>query len=313
MNNLVFPFKNDKYQELIKRIGWDSLEKWINFCEEKQLISTLESFSENNFKYDWIWGVLFPLLSQAYSICIYEKTRKIIGISALPGTGKSTLGLLIEKLSLKLNIKIASISIDDFYLPRKEMLIAVNNNPWGVSRGYPGTHDTELMKEKLNNWKKTGLLNVPTFDKSINSGLGDRSIWKNVKADLLIIEGWFLGVKPFFSKETEDIEINPPISSHENIYRTKIQNNLEKYVDIWKFIDILWHLKPEKFNYLNLWKIQQEKEMLLKKGISLSDKKLDNFLRMLNVSLPQNSFNKIKSEFLFLIDQERKLINLTLK
>ena len=52
-------------------------------------------------------------------------------------------------------------------------------------------------------------------------------------------------------------------------------------------------------------------EMLLKKGVCLSEQKLINFLRMLNVAIPQNSFDKIKSDFLFTINQERKLIHLT--
>ena len=313
MDNIFFPFNKDKYLELIKLIGWESIEKWLDFLEEKELISTLESFPENSFRNDWIFGVLFPILSQAYSICNYENTRKIIGISALPGTGKSTLGSFLEKLSFKLNIKITSISIDDFYLPRKEMVLAIKNNPWKVSRGFPGTHDTDLMMETLSNWKKTGSLNFPTFDKSINDGLGDRSFWKHENPNLVIIEGWFLGVKPYSCEDNENIEIDPPLEYSENQYRLKIQNYLKDYLEIWNCIDILWYLKPEKFLYLNLWKMQQEREMLLKKGRCLSDDNLFNFLRMLNVALPQNSFNKINYDFLFLIDQERKLIDITFK
>ena len=98
---------------------------------------------------------------------------------------------------------------------------------------------------------------------------------------------------------------------NENLFRLQIQDNLKDYIDIWKLVDILWHLKPEKFNYLNLWKRQQEKEMLLKKGVCLSEHKLANFLRMLNVAIPQSNFDKIKSDFLFILDQERKLIYLT--
>ena len=48
--------------------------------------------------------------------------------------------------------------------------------------------------------------------------------------------------------------------------------------------------------------------MLLKKGNALKDKNLSNFLRMLNVSIPQESFDDIDSDVLLLINQNRDLI-----
>ena len=312
MKKIVFPFEKDKFLEFIKIIGWDSIENWLEFCESKNLISKLEIHKKNRFNNDWIWCVLLPLLSQAYNLYKFDKKRKIIGITALPGTGKTTLGYFIEKLSENLNLKITVLSIDDFYLPREQMLLAVKNNPWNVSRGFPGTHSTFLMKEKLLLWKNTGRLNFPTFDKSINDGLGDRTNWKNESPDVLIIEGWFLGVKPYIETKNEIKGIEPPLSNNEIKYRLKIQENLLDYIDIWNLIDNIWHLKPEKFNYLNLWKRQQEKEMLQKKGVSLSEENLMNFLRMLNVSLPQQSFEKVKSDFILSIDQQRNLTSLTI-
>jgi len=59
---------------------------------------------------------------------------------------------------------------------------------------------------------------------------------------------------------------------------------------------------------MNMWKTNQEKEMFLQKGNALKDEKLSNFLRMLNVSIPYKSFDFINSYALFLIDQERNLI-----
>ena len=308
-----FPFKKDVFERFINSIGWDSLDDWIEFCVKNNLTNSIKEINQNKFNDDWIWGVLFPLLSQSYKLCNLNKRRKIIGISALPGTGKSTLGVFVEKLSLKLNFKITVISIDDFYLPNYEMELAVKNNPWNVSRGFPGSHSTLLLKEKLSNWQRTGKLSFPVFDKSINNGLGDRSHWKNESPDLVILEGWFLGLNPSsISQVNKSLEIEPPLSSSEIVYRLKIQNNLKDYIDIWNLVDFVWHLKAEKFSFLNLWKRQQEKEMFLKRGVSLSEENLVSFIRMLNVALPQNSFDKIKSDFLFIINQDRKLISLSL-
>ena len=320
MNDLNIHFPEEKFEELILKIGWSSLDDWINFWKGKKSDLLLEKFWNYGVKDDWIWGLALPLLSQAYKYKNNFPERRIIGISALPGTGKTTLGKWLEKISLKFDFKIAVVSIDDFYLPSEEMKLAIKNNPWNVSRGFPGSHSVKLMYEKLTNWKNDGKLQVPVFDKSLRNGLGDRSHWRSDEPDLLILEGWFLGVRPLsmeinnkVSMDRKDNEIfTTPLSSDESSYRIKIQQNLIKYLDIWNLMDDVWHIKPLKFEYLNLWKSNQEKEMLLNKGNALTSKNLSNFLRMLNVSIPQSSFDDINSDVLLLIDQDRKLVEVGL-
>ena len=308
MKELDINFPIDKFEKLIMDIGWESLDDWINFWNNKKNILSIDQFWNYKVNDDWIWGLALPLLSHAYNLQNNFPNRKIIGISALPGTGKTTLGKWLEAISLKLNFKIAVISIDDFYLPSNEMKLAIKNNPWNVSRGFPGSHSVNLMREKLLNWKINGKLNVPVFDKSLRNGLGDRSHWRLDTPDLLIIEGWFLGIEPLpFSVNTQSIN-SEELSSNEAKYRQNIQDNLIQYLDVWSLIDNIWHLKPLKFEYMNLWKSNQEKEMLLKRGNALKDEKLSNFLRMLNVSIPQKCFDFINSYALLLIDQERKIV-----
>ena len=308
MKDLDINFPLDKFEKLIIDIGWSSLDDWYNFWDNQRNILLIDDFWSNKVKNDWIWGLALPLLSQAYKFQSSYSDRKIIGISALPGTGKTTLGNWLEAISLKLNFKIAVISIDDFYLPSDEMKLAINNNPWNVSRGFPGSHSVKLMQEKLVEWKNNGILNVPVFDKSLRNGLGDRSHWRTDKPDLLIIEGWFLGIEPF-SIDENDLFINSEVlTSQESAYRFTIQKNLIEYLEVWSLIENIWHLKPLRFEYMHLWKSNQEKEMFLRKGNSLKDQKLTNFLRMLNVSLPHKSFDLIKSYALLLIDQQRNLV-----
>jgi len=304
--NINFPY--DKFEKLILDIGWKSLDDWINYWNDKKNILSIDEFWNNKVNDDWIWGLAIPLLSQAYYFQNNFSDRKIIGISALPGTGKTTLGTWLEAVSLKLNFKIAVISIDDFYLPSDEMKLAIKNNPWNVSRGFPGSHSVKLMRDKLINWKQNGELNVPVFDKSLRNGLGDRSHWRSDNPDLLILEGWFLGVEPssidINNQSIKLLQLNPS----EYLYRYKIQRNLKEYLEVWNLIDNIWHLKPLKFEYMNIWKSNQEQEMFLKKGNALQDDKLSKFLRMLNVSIPHKSFDLIDSYALLLIDQERKLV-----
>ena len=308
MNNLDINFPLDKFEKLIIDIGWESLDDWFNFWKNKRNILSIDQYWNNKVNEDWIWGLALPLLSHGYKFYNDFSDRKIIGISALPGTGKTTLGKWLEVISSKLNFKIAVISIDDFYLPSDEMKLAIKNNPWNVSRGFPGSHSVKLMHEKLLNWKINGELNVPVFDKSLRNGLGDRSHWRLDNPDLLILEGWFLGVKPFNFDFNYQKTNSEKLSSHESSYRSNIQTNLHKYLDVWNLIDNIWHLKPLEFEYMTIWKTNQEKEMFLKKGNALREEKLSNFLRMLNVSLPHESFDDINSYALLLIDKERNLV-----
>ena len=312
MKDLNINFPLDKFENLIIDIGWESLDDWINFWNDQNKILSIDQFWNNKVNDDWIWGLALPLLSQAYKLHNNFSDRKIIGLSALPGTGKTTLGEWLESISLKLNFKIAVISIDDFYLPSDEMKLAIKNNPWNVSRGFPGSHSVKLMHEKLLSWKNNGELNVPVFDKSLRNGLGDRSHWRSDNPDLLILEGWFLGIEPG-SIDINDQPIKASqLSSYESFYRLKIQKNLNKYLNVWNLLDNIWHLKPLKFEYMNNWKSNQEKEMFLKKGNALQDDQLSNFLRMLNVSIPHKSFDVLNSYALLLIDQERKLVEVGL-
>jgi len=142
----------------------------------------------------------------------------------------------------------------------------------------------------------------------LRNGLGDRSHWRLDNPDLVILEGWFLGIEPCSQDVKDHHKQTAILSPNESRYTIKIQKNLNEYLDVWNLIDNIWHLKPLKFEYMNTWKSNQEKEMLLKKGNALQNVELSNFLRMLNVSIPHKCFDLINSYALLLIDQERNLV-----
>ena len=48
----------------------------------------------------------------------------------------------------------------------------------------------------LDTFLETGILNCPTFDKSLRDGKGDRSGWCELQSKVLILEGWFVGCFP---------------------------------------------------------------------------------------------------------------------
>ena len=311
LNKVKFPL--DNYEILIEEISGLKLDEWISFWEkEREILSYVSEYYGYKCRDDWLWGVVLPLLYDVYNLKRSKKKRKVIGLSALPGTGKTTLGLLIEKLSLKMNIKVSVVSMDDFYLPFSEMNFAIKDNPWNVSRGFPGSHSTYLIEDRILEWKNTGIFNYPVFDKSLRNGLGDRSSWEIKSPDVLILEGWFLGVNQISSEEISKEKVKPCLYSHEVEYRLKIQKNLNEYFKVWQLIEKIWQIKPKEFSYMDDWKSDQENEMLKLKGNALVDEKLKNFLRMLNCSIPQESFNEINSRYLIILNKNRELISVDL-
>ena len=311
LDKIKFPLGN--YEKLINDISGLKLDEWINYWEKERIIlSYVYEFYGDKYRDDWLWGVILPILSDISSLKKSKKKRQVIGLSALPGTGKTTLGLLIERLLLKMDIKACVVSMDDFYLPFSEMKIAIKDNPWNVSRGFPGSHSINLIEERILEWKNSGRFNYPVFDKSLRNGLGDRSCWRIDFPEILILEGWFLGVNQISSQRIYKENITPPLLNREIEYRSKIQTNLKDYLKIWKLFEKIWQIKPKNFSYMNLWKTDQENEMLKIKGKALVDNQLKNFLRMLNSSIPQESFNEINSNYMIKLNKNRELISVAL-
>ena len=311
LDKIKFPL--DNYEKLIQDISGLKLHEWINFWEkEREIFSYVSEHYGDNYRDDWLWGIILPILSDIYNLRNSRKKRIVIGLSALPGTGKTTLGSLLEKLSLKMDIKASVVSLDDFYLPFSEMKLAIKDNPWNVSRGLPGSHSIYLIEESILEWKKTGRFNYPVFDKSLRNGLGDRSCWKIDFPEILILEGWFLGVNQISSLRISKEKVKPPLNRKEIEYRSIIQKNLNNYVEIWQLIEKIWQIRPKNFSYMDNWKSNQENEMLKIKGNALVDNQLTDFLRMLNTSIPQESFNKINSKYIIILNKNRELISVSL-
>ena len=149
--------------------------------------------------------------------------------------------------------------------------------------------------------------------KSLSDGRGDRSGWIKSKSDVLILEGWFLGCTPvdFVEGELlEPYEISPPLSLEESLYRKRIQKSLYEYLPIWKKLSRVWHLKADSFSNTSTWKKQQEYEMLQKRGSSLQGKNLEEFIRMINTSIPQESLQSINSDIVLELNNKREIISL---
>ncbi len=282
-------------------------DKWSDINTK----SVVDKYWKPNTKSDWKWSLTFPFFSFLENYINSVDKPLIIGFSGLPGSGKSTLGYWIDSVSKELNLDFKVISLDDFYLPGKEMDIAINGNPWNVPRGFPGSHSLDLLHQSLDTFLETGVLSSPIFDKSLRGGKGDRLGWSKFTPKILILEGWFVGCEPIsdISKidDLSDDEFKLSLSCREKDYRILIQESLLEYSDIWKKFNKIWHLKSSKFNNTILWKSQQEEEMIKLKGSGLKGNNLTDFIRMIQTSIPQKSLSFINSDTTVEINQYRRI------
>ena len=311
LNELSVPI--DTFSLYLERLSIDPFvfyETWSNPNRQ----SLINKYWKNNPKLDWKWSLSFPLFTVLEKYVNSIVNPRIIGFSGLPGSGKTTLGYWIDNVARELCMDIKVISLDDFYLPGKEMDIAMSGNPWNVPRGFPGSHSIDLLNKSIDTYLETGILNCPSYDKSLRDGKGDRSGWCLSKPKILILEGWFVGCNPIsdlvdidnISEEKFDLCLSPK----EKDFRISIQESLFLYSDIWKKFDKIWHLKSSRFTNTILWKMQQEQEMIRQKGTGLKDKRLTDFIRMIQTSIPQESLTSINSDTTIVINQDRRINNL---
>lgn len=190
---------------------------------------------------------------------------RVFGISGLQGSGKSTLAAQLVGAARAAGLAAASVSLDDFYLTAAERRRLVHEvHPLLATRGPPGTHDVGLAVATLDALGDGATTPLPGFDK-----LGDDRLpaerWKRpaTPLDLLVFEGWCLGVGP-----EPDRCLDEPLNALEREedrdgrWRRWCNTALARhYPPLWARIDVLWYLQPPGFDTVYAWREQQEQAL----------------------------------------------------
>lgn len=205
----------------------------------------------------------------------------IPGILGGQGTGKSTLCIILKLILNSLGFSVASLSIDDLYLTYPERQKLQQQDPRLIWRGPPGTHDLDLGLQIINQClqrdEPTQIL-IPRFDKSAFNGSGDRTNAEAIaKPDILLFEGWFVGVKPI----AESCFVSPPapiITPEDKKFALDNNQRLQAYLPLWDKLDRLIILYPEDYRLSKQWRKEAEHKMIAQGKTGMSDQEIDRFV-----------------------------------
>jgi D-glycerate 3-kinase len=191
----------------------------------------------------------------------------VLGISGLQGSGKSTLAAQLVAAGRQRGLHVVALSLDDFYLGRRERLaLARQQHPLWLRRGPPGTHDLALMLATIEQLKRGTVgaaVAIPRFDKLADTRRPP-SRWRSEAArpDLIVLEGWCLGLRPQAVAElrrpVNALEREQDVGGH---WRRSSNEALARYAELWRRIDYLLWLKAPGFDVVPQWRWLQEKQL----------------------------------------------------
>ena len=228
------------------------MEKAINYIQNESLKIYNRKFSKKYIKEN-----ILPIIN---FINISGKNKFLIGGSQ--GIGKSSLIKIISNTLNKIyKKKVLSLSLDDYYLTKKQRLnLSKNKNKLLITRGVPGTHDIKKLIEDIKKFDKSKFpINTPLFDKLIDDVLKEKKIVKS-KADILILEGWCCGCNEinieYLYKNINKLEKNYDYNySWRKYYNCKLKN---EYKELFNLFDLSIFMKAPSFRYVYDWRYKQE-------------------------------------------------------
>ncbi|NJR45545.1 MAG: glycerate kinase [Hyellaceae cyanobacterium CSU_1_1] len=258
--------KSEFYAELVAEV--EVICQSLGFQEQAAILATLEK----------LW------LPVALNLATARKklNRTLVqGILGGQGTGKSTLCIILQHILGYLGFSVATLSMDDLYLTYPERQALQQQDPRLVWRGPPGTHDIALgikIIEQCLQENNTAQILLPRFDKSAFDGAGDRTTPEIIeKPDLLLFEGWFVGVQPL---DTDSFNNCPPpiVTEQDRQFARDNNQRLQAYLPLWSKLDSLIVLYPEDYRLSKQWRKEAEHKMIAQGKDGMSDDEIDSFV-----------------------------------
>jgi D-glycerate 3-kinase len=258
----------------------------IAYCQNK-------GFTSRPLILETLWELWLPLAIQLATWRRDLPRPLIQGILGGQGTGKTTLAAILTLILKHLRLETISISIDDLYKTYAERQELQQQDPRLIWRGPPGTHDVELGIKVLTQLRQQKTpVEIPRFDKSLWQGAGDRTTPEIVeKADIVLFEGWFVGVRPI-DPTTFDSAPEPIVTLSDRTFARDINFKLQEYVPLWQLLDRLIVLYPVDYRLSLQWRKQAEQEMIASGKTGMTNEVIEQFVAYFWRSLHPELFIK---------------------
>jgi D-glycerate 3-kinase len=211
-------------------------------------------------------------------LCAARRQPTVIGVSGAQGSGKSTLAVMLVQQFTALGINAAAVSLDDYYLNKaKRQQLATQVHPLLRQRGVPGTHNICQAIADAQAVLAGQPVALPQFDKALDQ---PGASLPAQQLDLLIVEGWCLGVRP----QTE-AELAQPLNQLEATadadgrWRRYVNARLATdYADYWRLLKPLIWLNAPDWGCICRWRAKQEQQLWQQRGSGMTDPELARFM-----------------------------------
>jgi D-glycerate 3-kinase len=210
-----------------------------------------------------------PLAAELIQRCNSADSEPLfVGINGAQGTGKTTLSKFLTHYCREAGLQVVELSIDDFYLSKAARLaLAEEIHPLLATRGVPGTHDTKALHvclDRLLNSEVFDATSIPRFDKATDNP-APKQHWSLVHGpvDMVILEGWFIGVGPEAeSNLSEPINELEAQSDQTGCWRRYVNATLATdYAPLFSHIDMMLMLQAPSFEQVYAWRGLQEEKL----------------------------------------------------
>lgn len=208
----------------------------------------------------------------------------VVGLSGPQGSGKSTIAKFVADGLRAKNVAVAEFSIDDVYYGYQKLQeVRATGNTLLQRRGLPGTHDVDLCVRILDDLLARKPVDLPVYDKSAHSGLGDRSSTpRHVEPpyDVIIFEGWCVGFPPLPDDDVVERwnRSRGLLANHSLEHVLKVNDSLYDYQRIWDKFDTLIQIEAQHLDYVYKWRLQQEHALIADRGTGMTDDQVREFV-----------------------------------
>ena len=231
------------------------------------------------------WQLWLPLALTLKQARDRHPRPLIQGILGGQGTGKTTLSGLLSHILTAMGYGTLGFSIDDLYKTYPDRQRLRQTDPRLRWRGPPGTHDIDLgitVLDHLRQAQPEETVAVPRFDKSLHGGEGDRVAAEVVQGiDIVLFEGWFLGVRPLPSARLErqlDQAPDPIRTAADRQFARDMNRQLTEYLPLWDRLDRLMILYPQDYRISKVWRQQAEQQMKAQGKPGMDDAQIEEFV-----------------------------------